>query len=333
MELFNSRYELFDYLIKRIGTGTIHNKINCLDKSSGSIFELFYYDRYQYKLSNLNIFLIKVIGEQSLSGTIYLSKYKNYKFITKIILLNKLSIKELEITQNLSTIAYKNKNIHLPLLYGHSLCNKLNIDVKLADKNDKYYKYYNPDNSYYCLFIELYEASMYILLKKLLDFVDKTIYKELIYNIIIQCFISILSCHINNIYHNDIHINNFLYSFSKLETLKYLFEYQYKDLNFYLKSYPFIITICDFGISDFKENENENEKKFKCDYIDLLNSLKKSYIDKFKLNDIINLDLFYNLLHISDNDYDLFKKLKENNLFIDIDINIEKKKNKIKIII
>lgn len=307
MQSLNLRYNMFDFLLKKINID--NNTINCLDKSSGSIFELFYYDRYKYKLTNLNIFLIKVIGEQSLMGTVYLSKYKNYKFVTKIILLNNFSIKELEITEKLSNIAYKNKNIHLPLLYGHSLCNKINIDLKLLDD-----KKYNPNNSYYCLFIELYEGSMYILLLKLLKLYRNQNFVNYINNIIIQCFISILSCHINNIYHNDAHINNFLYSFSKLDFNEYSYKYLVNsNLEFNLNSYPFIISICDFGLSEFNDNDND----FKEDYKKFLDSIKRYYIDKYELNDKINLDFIYDLLNKSNNDYEFFKNLKENNYFND----------------
>ena len=305
MQSLNLRYEIFDFLIKKINEND--SKINCLEKSSGNIFELFYYDTYKYRLRNLNIFLLKVIGEKSLMGTIYLSKYNNYKFITKIILLNNFSIKELEITEKLSNIAYQNKNIHLPLLYGHSLCNKINVDLKLIDD-----KKYNPKNSYYCLFIELYEGSMYILLLKILKLYSHKNFVNYIYNIIIQCFISILSCHINNIYHNDPHINNFLYSFSNLSVSKYSYKYLINsDLEFNVEPFPYIITICDFGLSNFKNDDMD----FRKDYKKFLDSMNKYYINKYDLNDKINLDLMYDLLNKSENDYDLFKKLKENRYF------------------
>lgn len=320
MQSLKSRYDIFDFLVKKINNVT--HKINCLDKSSDNIFELFYYyyyyGKYQYKLTNLNIFLIKVIGEQSLMGTIYLSKFKNYKFITKIILLNYFSIKELEITEKLSNIAYKNKNIHLPLLYGHSLCNKINIELKLLD-DDK--KIFNPENSYYCLFIELYEGSMYLLLIKLFELHKTDYFKYYIYNIIMQCFISILSCHINNIYHNDSHINNFLYCYSQL-SYNYKYKYLYNDLEFIVNCQPFIISICDFGLSNYKNDNNNDDNdndKFKKDYKILLDSINKYYITKYKLQDIINLDLIYNLLEQSNNDYELFNNLKKNKFFNDDD--------------
>jgi len=306
MNSYLKRYEIYDYLIKKIDNNDENNnKISCLDKSSGNIFELFYYDSYKYKLANLNIFLLKVIGEQSLMGTVYLSKYKNYKFITKIMLLNKLSTRELDITKKLSDISYNTKNIHLPLLYGHSICNKINIELKLINDN-----IYNPKNSYYCLFIELYEGSMYIFLLKLLKISDKDIFKKYFYNIINQCLISILTCHINNIYHNDSHINNFLYCYSSLSS-DYSYLYKYKDLEFSLNSYPYIISICDFGLSSFI-NENNEKEDFKKDYKILFDSINKYYINKYNLNDKINLDLIYEILNSSINDYDFFNNLKKN---------------------
>lgn len=310
-----SRYEIYDYLISKIkNTNENENEINCLDKSTGNIFELFYYDSYKYRLKKLNIFLIKIIGEESEMGTVYLSKYKNYKFVSKIILLNNFSIIELEITQRLSDIAYKTNNIHLPLLYGHSLCNKINIELKLINEEK-----YNPKNSYYCLFIELYEGSLYILLLKLLKLFDNNdieLFKKIINNIFIQCLISILSCHINNIYHNDSHINNFLYCRSQLSSKTYKYLYKYNDLEFNLNSYPFTISICDFGLSEFKNDDND-DYDFKNDYNILLDTINKYYIDKYKLNQIIELSNIKNLLDISKNDYDFFKNLKENNFFND----------------
>lgn len=295
-----SRYRLYDYLNLILNRKT--NKISCLDKSSNDIFELFFYDSYKYKIENLNIFLLKPIGEISDMGTIFLSKMNNLKFITKIMLLNNFSITELKITQHLSDISYKNKNIHLPLLYGHSICNKINIPLKLIDKEK-----FNPKNSYYCLFIELYEGSMYILLMKLLN---KLKLKEFVINIILQCFISILSCHNNNIYHNDTHINNFLFSIDNYYIYK-IYKYSFNDLEFNLNAYPFIITICDFGISNYIDDNQI--KDFRNDYKSLLDSIDYYYITKNKLD--IDLSLLYDLLNKSNNDYEFFMKLKENNFF------------------
>lgn len=302
-----SRYKLYELLIKKFNIS--NNEINCLEKTTGNIFELFYYNevKYKYKLNKLNIYLLKVIGHESVMGTIYYSKYEDYYFVTKIIILNNFSIKELEITTILSNCAYKKNNIHLPLLYGHSLCNKIdNIKLKLMD--------YNPKNSYYCLFIELYNDTIYSLI---LFLISKKYYSiiDFIYNIILQCFISILSCHINNIYHNDSHINNFLYKLSDNKNYKSLYKYKYEDLEFYLLGFPYIISICDFGLSKMIDDDN---KKFRNDYKILLDSINEYIISKYKIN--FNLDFFYEILKESNNDYELFKKLKENKFFYEKEI-------------
>ena len=242
MEL-TKRYKTYNYLKEKIP------RIDrCLEKSTGEIFEFFYYGNFKYKVKDLNVLLLKVIGEESAMATIYLSKFNNYneKFVTKIMRLSDLSMKELEITEHLSNVAHKTKNIHLPLLYGHSLCNEIKEGIKIREIN-KIEEKYNPKNSYYSLFIELYEGSMQILLISLLRNSNQRTFKDNIKNIIMQCFISILTCHINGVYHQDTHINNFLYQKSNLNNYfyNYSYEYSYKDLKFNLKSKPFIITSCD----------------------------------------------------------------------------------------
>jgi len=320
-------YEIFKKNIPRID--------RCLEKSRGTIFEFFYYGIFEYEIKDLNVLLLKVIGEQSAMATIYLSKLNNYnkKFVTKIMRLSDLSIKELDITDHLSNIAYKTKNIHLPLLYGHSLCNEIKEGIKIREVNEIEEKY-NPKNSYYSLFIELYEGSMQILLitlaRNLLTHSNETTFKDNIKNVIMQCFISILTCHINVVYHRDSHLNNFLYQKSNLNDYfyNYSYEYSYKDLKFNLKSKPFIISICDFGLSDYEKNLKNSAdmiwvnkyrpeyKLFRQDYILFLNSLNDNYLKKHKLiMNILNLDLLYELLEKSNDDYEFFKHLIENKLF------------------
>ena len=337
MEL-NKRYTTYEFFKKNIP------RIDrCLEKSKGTIFEFFYYGIFEYEIKDLNVLLLKVIGEKSDMATIYLSKLNNYneKIVTKIMRLSDLSMKELEITEHLSNIAYKTKNIHLPLLYGHSLCNEIKEGIKIREVNEIEAKY-NPKNSYYSLFIELYEGSMQLLLIKLLmnllTHSNETTFKDNIKNVIIQCFISILTCHINGVYHQDSHLNNFLYQKSNLNDYfyNYSYEYSYKDLKFNLKSKPFIISICDFGISDFKDNFKSLKIdwaiKFRQDYKIFLNSLNDNYLKKHKfIMNIINLDLLYELLEKSNDDYEFFKHLIENKLFdnyekneriIEIDLNL-----------
>jgi serine/threonine protein kinase len=335
MEL-TKRYKTYEILKKNIP------RIDkCLEKSTGGIFEFFYYGNFEYKVKDLNVFLLKVIGDESTMGTIYLSKLNNYnkKFVTKLMLLNDFSMAELEITEYLSHVAYITKNIHLPLLYGHSLCNDIkDLDLKLMGNKDviKNQYLYNPQNSYYSLFIELYEGSLGILLLKLYKNFhlnsNEIFFRNNINNIIMQCFIGILTCHINNIIHYDTKINNFLYQKSNLNlNNNYSYEYLYSDLKFNLKSRPFIISICDFGISKFKDyyknlSDDFYIKMFKKDYKLLLDTLTEDYIEKYKLQKIINLDLIYELIEKSNDDYELFKLLIENKFFDDIQKNNKNKK-------
>jgi serine/threonine protein kinase len=321
MEL-TKRYTTYDYLKKKIPYSE-----KCVEKSTGNFYELFYYGNYIYKIKDLDILLLKKMGleSSSRSGTVYLSKLNNYKFVTKLMVLNNFSTTELEISQLLSDIAYKTKNIHLPLLYGHSICNDIkDLKLKLLGNEDEEDEIkenqhiYNPKNSYYCLFIELYQGSLGTLLKEL--FKTPSLYsnlKDIINNIIMQSFIGILTCHSNNIYHHDTRIDNFLFNFPRLNgnhLYNYTYEYSYKDLKFNLDSRLFTITICDFGLSEFIKDKN-----FKHDYFLFLDILEDEYLWKYKLMHIINLDLIFNLLDKSNNDYEFFKSLIENNFFDDYD--------------
>jgi len=267
-----------------------------------------------YTLNDV-ILLYKRLGIESADGSVYLSQIKDkkniYKFATKIQLLTSESYKELKYLDLLTNIAIKTTNIHLPLMYNNLECSYFNKEDKLLPANlrDEKYKYIN---SYFSTFVELANGDLGTYIN---DNIDKRTFTIKDYNnALSQCFIGILTCHINYIIHKDTHLYNFLYHIIQKNNPS-CFKYVFKDLVFYIENIGLNWVIWDFGRSDditFFKNNNYID-----DYLLLLETLlnKKEVIsDKYKLY----LVEIYNGIKAFNRDYDLIKYLLEKKLlFLD----------------
>jgi hypothetical protein len=257
-----------------------------------------------YSLNNI-IFLIKRIGSDSSYGSVYLSKINKYLFATKVQLLTDNTYKELEVLELVTNNAIKTQNIHLPLMYDNLQCNffdkySLNSKVPINLLNDE--KENKNINKYYSTFVELADGDLGTYLSKNNDLSN---YK--LNNILSQCFISILSCHLIKINHYDTHLNNFLYHIIKKNNS--CFQYKYKNLIFYIENLGLNWIIWDFGYSKTITLFSNND--YKTDYLMLIGSLIEYYnkinIIKFKFY-LMNL---YDIIDLFKNDYELIKYLLE----------------------
>jgi hypothetical protein len=263
-----------------------------------------------YTLNDV-ILLYKRLGIESSDGSVYLSEIKNkkyiYKFATKIQLLTRESYKELKYLDLLTRVAIKTKNIHLPLMYNNLECSYFNKEDKLLPANlrDEKYKYIN---SYFSTFVELANGDLGTYIN---DNINKRRFTIKDYNnVLSQCFVGILTCHINNIIHNDTHLYNFLYHIIQKNNPS-CFKYVFKDLIFYIENIGLNWVIWDFGRSDdityFKNNN----------YIDDYLILLKTLIDD---NNVISskytpyLFEIYYAIKLFNRDYDLIKYLLEKKL-------------------
>jgi hypothetical protein len=263
-----------------------------------------------YTLNDV-ILLYKRLGIESADGSVYLSQIKDkkniYKFATKIQLLTSESYKELKYLDLLTNIAIKTKNIHLPLMYNNLECSYFNKEDKLLPSNlrDEKYKYIN---SYFSTFVELANGDLGTYIN---DNIDKSTFTIKDYNnALSQCFIGILTCHINYIIHKDTHLYNFLYHIIQKNNTS-CFKYVFKDLVFYIENIGLNWVIWDFGRSDditFLKNNN-----YINDYLVLLETLideDEIISNKYKSY----LFEIYNGIKSFNRDYDLIKYLLEKKL-------------------
>jgi hypothetical protein len=263
-----------------------------------------------YSFNNV-IFLIKRIGSDSSYGSVYLSKINKYLFATKVQLLTAETYKELEFLELVTNNAIKTQNIHLPLMYNNLECNffdKYNLNSKLPKnllndekENKDIYKYYST-------FVELADGDLGSYLSINNDLSD---YK--LNNILSQCFISILSCHLIKINHYDTHLNNFLYHIIKKNNS--CFHYKYKDLEFYIENLGLNWIIWDFGYSKNITLFSNND--YKTDYLMFIGSLI-DYYDKINFTFKRYLIDLFNIIDLFKSDYELIKYLLQQKiLFLD----------------
>ena len=208
------------------------------------------------------LFLIKKIGTDSVNASIYLTVMKNVLggnlLAAKITPINNDNFKEINIMDYLTKkIIAKKKSKHFLMMYKYFVCYK-------NDTSD-----YVSDNKRLISINELAHGD----LKTLVEDRKVAGNNELMYNLLIQTFLSIASFHkLAKNYHNDAHYGNFLYQKNK-EVGYYHYVSNKKD--YYLKACEYNIMIYDFGYSqDIKE---KNDKYTLVDYLRIINAFMNKY--------------------------------------------------------
>ena len=188
-----------------------------------------------------NIKLYQQIGTPSIFGIVYKAKninesYKSIpKFVAKIQLQSKESKNELSIFKKISTYAFQNNIIHIPLYYFDTICDTIIREPaypKLFQEAKKINKLYS---------ISLYERAQgdlksFIKSHDLNEYIWKNIYE--------QIFMSIFILHNLGYLHHDAHSGNFLY-----QTIKKggCFHYKINNENYYIENLGILWMIWDFG--------------------------------------------------------------------------------------
>jgi len=212
---------------------------------------------------NGRIYLDSLIKVSSIAGSIYISYIEDdidCKFITKIQLKDSNleadnEIMFLKLIKNrliLENEKYKTFNIHMPLLYNTLECIDYNPEeniISIKDSSDL------SSLNYYSSFVEKADGSLD-------DFIKFNKFREEdLFNIIVQCFIGLHSCHKLNIFHKDTHTGNFLYHKIDCNEDEY-FEYKLFTRNktqktFYLKNIGYNFFVWDFGNSQKINKQNK----------------------------------------------------------------------------
>ena len=212
------------------------------------------------------LYLIKKIGTESVGGVIYLTVLKNVLggnlLASKITPSIKDNHREIKIMKNLTEkIISQKKSKHFLIMYKHFVCPKMSILEMIKKPLDE--ELVSPDKRLVSI-NELAHGDLKMLME------DRKIVAndELMYNIFIQTFLSIVSFHnLAGYYHNDTHYGNFLYQ--KNKEVGY-YHYKYKSTSYYLKACEYNIMIYDYGYAT-KSYKKYNKKSLN-DYMKIINS-------------------------------------------------------------
>ena len=196
---------------------------DCLEKKT-------YGDVKGYTIRDI-INLEKRFGTKSKYGAIYLTRVpalaNTTPIASKVMIYNHSNDKEVKLmTMITSGIILKELSKHFLMIYGSSVCSKrIAKKLKLISIN------------------ELADGD----LKMLMNIEDVVENNNLMFNLLIQTYISIASFqNIVGYIHRDTHYGNFLY---QLNTEKGYYHYTFNGTDYYLKACKYNIMIYDFGFA------------------------------------------------------------------------------------
>jgi len=206
---------------------------------------------------------------QGVEGKVYISEVKEtqYKVVLKLMKYGKYNKNETEIMKNIRQQILLNKHSkHFTLFYN-------NYECKTTDDE-------NPLISV----IELTEGDLDKLLNSSEFFnnvddeikVDRIV--ENLYNLLVQCIVSLATFHNFGYIHQDSHLKNFLYQTNNDSEEGY---YEYKsnnDTTFYIKSCRYNIMLSDFGLSILPQTNITANRQAE-DMIIILQSIRYFYKD------------------------------------------------------
>jgi hypothetical protein len=261
-----------------------------------------------YKLKNILI-LAQQIGSQSLSGAIYKTTINDtvINIAAKVMKANDSNkLETLLMLAITDEIILTKKSKHFVIIYWYSYCEKLEIiNTKYALVN----------------FNELADNDLQFLLQQQHILEDN----ELLYNLLIQAFISIGTFHnLTGYIHNDCHWGNFLYidNTDKEEDTICYYQYLLDDKFYYLKYCKYNVMIYDLALSTDVNMEKYDEKRVVAynnkiidDYMRIIrpfiNSKHSENILPFFNTNFENLPSDEFSMLIRNNIYDKLEKLEE----------------------
>ena len=233
------------------------------------------------------------IGSQSQCGAIYKTTIKNttpFNIATKVMqanIDNKLETKLMKAITEQIIITKKSK--HFVIMYCYSLCKELEkkrANYALANFNE----YANND------------LEFLLQQKNILE------NEELLYNLLIQAFISIGTFHnFTGYIHNDCQWNNFLY-FDNTENyddsdMTCYYQYSFDGKMYYLKSSKYNLMIYDFGLSININLSDQELKNYAKAYYSRIKDRELSWSEELELDRNFNLYRVDELITLITNDY------------------------------
>jgi len=196
---------------------------DCLEKKT-------YGDVKGYTIRDV-INLEKRFGTKSKYGAIYLTRVpalaNTFPIATKVMIYNHSNDTEVKLmTMITNDIILKKLSKHFLMIFGSSVCSKrIAKKLKLISIN------------------ELADGD----LKMLMNMRDVVENNELMFNILIQTYISIATFHnVVGYIHRDTHYGNFLY---QENTEKGYYHYTFKGTDYYLKACKYNMIIYDYGFA------------------------------------------------------------------------------------
>ena len=257
--------------------------------------------------------LNKYVLSEGQAGKVYISKVKDTHFevVLKLMKREQDNINETKIMKNITEqILLKKHSKHFTLFYNSYECKTTYDDSSLISVS------------------ELAEGDLDKLLKssEFFDNVDDAVNN--LYNLLVQCIVSLGTFHNFGYIHNDSHLKNFLYQTNNDYEEGY-YKYKYKDKydtdkTFYIKSCCYNIMLTDFGFSVLTQTANMAERQAE-DMIIILESIiyffknNKDFSEKFK-TDIINVSTLKKYLESDKSKYNFTDLLNELCTFVPSDI-------------
>jgi hypothetical protein len=217
--------------------------------------------------------LNKYVLSEGQAGKVYISKVKDTHFevVLKLMKREQDNINETKIMKNITEqILLKKHSKHFTLFYNSYECKTTYDDSSLISVS------------------ELAEGDLDKLLKssEFFDNVDDAVNN--LYNLLVQCIVSLGTFHNFGYIHNDSHLKNFLYQTNNDYEEGY-YRYKYKDKTFYIKSCRYNIMLGDFGLSGFTQTANMAERQAE-DMIIILQSIIYFYINNKDFSEKIKTD-------------------------------------------
>jgi hypothetical protein len=215
--------------------------------------------------------LTKQIGSKSVYGVIYQTAGRSniLSIASKLMPVNQKNKLEVILNTTVTHLVINNQSKHFLISYKTFKCTHRDYSVAIPPliRGKEYY-------------VTLNELALGDLKMLCTDarFLGNDV---LMYNICMQCFLTIYTFHCIGYSHNDCHYGNFLYHMSK-NTQGY-FHYVINGANYYLKNVGYNMMIYDFGLAQHKNAAAHYRRSFE-DYRRILKAFRKNthggWIDK-----------------------------------------------------
>jgi len=212
----------YNYILKKL-KNIKHNE--CLEEKR-------YDENDGFTIRNI-INLEKKIGTESFNGSIYKTAIKNvfgtFPIATKLMENNDNNNTEIRLMEYITKeLIVKNKSKHFLLTYKKCVCDIVDY----------------PNERKLIVINEIANGD----LNSLIDNPKNAKNRDLLFNIMFQCFISVGTFHNSiNYIHQDIHAGNFLWH---MNNVRGYYHYIFNGSNFYLKSCKYNVMLYDFGYAN-----------------------------------------------------------------------------------